>query len=57
MGMNHLKIPLHVKEWPRPAWHLNIVEIRDTSPHSTEIYTNESKIRGQVGAGAAIYVD
>jgi hypothetical protein len=33
------------------------MEIRDSSPHSTEIYANRRKIGGKVGAGAAIYVD
>jgi ribonuclease HI len=50
-------LPLPVKEWPHPARRLNIVEIRDSTPYSTEIYTDKSKIGGKVGAGAAIYVD
>jgi kelch-like protein 2/3 len=33
------------------------MEIRDSTPYSTEIYTDGSKIGGKVGAGAAIYVD
>jgi len=33
------------------------MEIRDSTPYSTEIYTGGSKIRGEVRAGAAIYVD
>jgi ribonuclease HI len=50
-------LPLPVKEWPHPARCLNIMEIRDSTPYSTEIYTDRSKIGGKVGAGAAIYVD
>jgi hypothetical protein len=50
-------IPLPVKEWSHPAWCLNTMEIRDSTPYSTEIYTDGSKIGGKVGAGAAIYVD
>jgi ribonuclease HI len=46
-------IPLPVKEWPHPVWRLNIMEIRDSTPYSTEIYTDGSKVR----AGAAIHVD
>jgi hypothetical protein len=33
------------------------MEISDTTPYSTVIYTEGSKIGGKVGAGAAIYVD
>jgi hypothetical protein len=33
------------------------MEIRNSAPYSTEIYTDGSKIGGKVGAGAAIYVD
>jgi hypothetical protein len=47
-------IPLPVKEWPHPARRLNIMETRDSTPYSIEIYTDESKIGGKVGAGAAI---
>jgi hypothetical protein len=50
-------IPLPVKEWPHPAWRLNIMEISDSTPYSTEVYTDGSKIGGKVGAGAARYVD
>jgi hypothetical protein len=32
------------------------MEISDSRPHSIEIYTDESKIGGKVGAGAALYV-
>jgi hypothetical protein len=39
------------------ARRLNIMEIRDSTPHSTEIYTEGSKIGGKVKAGAAMYVD
>jgi len=46
-----------VKEWPHPARRLNVMEIRDSTLYSTEIYTDGSKIGGTVGAGAAIYVD
>jgi ribonuclease HI len=46
-----------VKEWTHPARRLNIMEIRDSTPFSTEIYTDGSKIEGKVGAGEAIYVD
>ena len=49
--------PLPIKEWPHPARRLNIMEISDSTPYSTEIYTEGSKIGGKVGAGAAIYVD
>jgi len=42
------EIPLPVKEWHHPAWHLNIMEIRDSTPYSTEIYTDGSKIGGKV---------
>ena len=48
-------IPLPVKEWPHPARCLNIMEIKDSTPYSIEIYTDGSKIGGKVGAGAAIY--
>jgi ribonuclease HI len=34
-----------------------MLEICDSTPFSTEIYTDGSKIEGKVGAGAAIYVD
>jgi hypothetical protein len=50
-------VPLLVKEWPHPAWRLNITETRDSSPYSIAIYTDVSKIGGKVGVGAAIYVD
>jgi len=33
------------------------MEISDSTPYSTEIYTDRSKIGGKVGAGAAIYVE
>jgi ribonuclease HI len=33
------------------------MEVSDSTPYSTEIYTDGSKIGGKVGAGAAIYVD
>jgi ribonuclease HI len=33
------------------------MEIRDSTPHSTEIYTDGRKIGGKVRAGAAIYVN
>jgi len=51
-----LDIPLLVKEWPHPARRLNIMETRDWTPYSAEIYTDGSKIGGKFGAGAAIYV-
>jgi uncharacterized protein YebE (UPF0316 family) len=41
-------IPLPVKERPYPARHLNVTEIRDSAPYSTEIYTDGSKIGGKV---------
>jgi ribonuclease HI len=50
-------LPLPVNEWPHPARRLNTMEIRDSTPDCTEIYTDGSKIGGKVGAGAAIYVD
>ena len=50
-------IPLPVKEWPHPARRLNIMETRESTPYSIEIYTDGSKIGGKVGAGAAVYVD
>jgi hypothetical protein len=50
-------ILLPVKEWPHPARRLNIMEISDSTPHSTEVYRDGSKIGGKVGAGAVIYVD
>jgi hypothetical protein len=50
-------IPLPVKEWPHPARRLKIMEICDTTPYCTVIYTDGSKIGGKAGAGAAIYVD
>ena len=50
-------ITLTVKEWPHPARRLNIMEIRDSTPYSSEIYSDRSKIGDKVGAGAAIYVD
>ena len=49
--------PLLIKEWFHPARPPNIMEICDSTPYSTEIYTDGSKIGGKVGAGAAIYVD
>jgi ribonuclease HI len=36
---------------------VNIIETSDSTPHSTVIYTDGSKIEGKVGAGAAIYVN
>jgi len=50
-------IPLLIKEWPHPAWRLNIMEICDSTPYCTEIYTDGSKIGGKFGAGAVIYMD
>ena len=50
-------IPLPIKEWPHPARQLNIMEICDSTPYCTEIYTDGSKIGGKVRAGAVIYVD
>jgi len=49
--------PLPIKEWPHPALRLNVMEISDSTPYSTEIYTSGSKIGGKVGAVAVIYVD
>ena len=46
-------IPLPIKEWPHTARRMYIMEICDSTPHSTEIYTDGRKI----GAGAAIHVD
>jgi hypothetical protein len=40
--------PLPVKEWPHPARRLNIMKIRDSTPYSTEIYTEGSKIGDNV---------
>ena len=40
-----------------PTRHLNIMEIRDSTPYSTKIYTNGCRIRGKVRAGVSIYVD
>jgi hypothetical protein len=42
------EIPLPVKEWLHPARRLNIMKIRDSTPHSTEIYTDGSKIGDKV---------
>jgi len=36
---------------------VNIIETSDSTPYSTVIYTDGSKIKGKVGAGAAIYVN
>jgi ribonuclease HI len=36
---------------------MNIIETSDSTPYSTVIYTDGSKIEGKVGAGAAIYVN
>jgi ribonuclease HI len=49
--------PLPVKEWPHPAWRVNIIETSDSTPYSTVIYTDGSKIRGKVRAEVAIYVN
>jgi ribonuclease HI len=49
--------PLPVKEWPHPAQQVNIIQTNDSTPYSTVMYTDASKIRGKVAAGAAIYVN
>jgi len=49
-------IPLPIKEWPHPARRLNIMEICDSTPYCTEIYTDGSKIGSKVGAGAVIRI-
>ena len=49
--------PLPVKQWAHPARRVNIIETSDSTPYSTVIYTDGSKIEGKVGAGAAIYVN
>jgi ribonuclease HI len=36
---------------------VNIIETSDSTSYSTVIYTDGSKIGGEVGAGAAIYVN
>jgi hypothetical protein len=36
---------------------VNIIETSDSTPYSTVIYTDGSKIDGKVRAGAAIYVN
>jgi ribonuclease HI len=57
-GQEHeCDIPLPFKELLRPARRLNIMEIRDSTPNSTEIYSDGSKIGSKVRAGAAICVD
>jgi len=38
-------IPLPIKEWPHPAQRLNLMEISDPIPYSTEIYSDGRKIR------------
>jgi len=47
-------IPLTIKEWPHLAQRLNLMEISDPTPYSTEIYKDGRKIGGKVEAGAAI---
>ena len=47
----------HTHTYTHPARCLNIMEITDSTPYSMEIYTDGSKIRGKVGAGAAKYAD
>jgi hypothetical protein len=49
--------PLPVKLWEHPARRVNIIETKDSTPYSTVIYTDGSKMDGKVGEGAAIYVD
>jgi ribonuclease HI len=36
---------------------VNIIETNDSTPYSTVIYTDGSRMDGKVGAGAAIYVN
>jgi ribonuclease HI len=50
-------MPLKVTEWTYPARRITITETIDSTSYATEIYTDESKIRGKVGAGVAIYMD
>jgi hypothetical protein len=49
--------PLPVKQWTHPARRVNITEASDSTPYSAVIYTDGSKIKGKVGAGAATYVN
>ena len=46
---------LPVMEWPHPAQQVNIMETSAQTMYPTKIYTDSSKVRGQIGAGVAIY--
>jgi len=48
-------MPLPINEWTRPARQVTITETNETTTYTIEIYTDGSKDRSMVGAGAAIY--
>jgi hypothetical protein len=48
-------MPLPINEWTHPAQQVTITETSETTTYPIEIYTDGSKDRSVVGAGAAIY--